>query len=186
MKPLANRPLVAEPVPLDTPPLRIALVSCGKAKLTHPAPARYLYTGSLFRAARSYVERSGYDAWWILSARHGLVHPDEVLGPYEATLTGRGEEELTRWANKVDSRLRCSNYGLWSQAGGQIEMDIFAGKAYVDPLLSHHTLRALTETNTHTNTWTINVPHAGLQIGERLAAFAAPIHAPDPQEGPPT
>lgn len=88
---LWNRPLVSEPVP-DGWPLHIALVGCGKSKLPHPAPARLLYIGSLFKAARRYVEDAGYDAWWILSARHGLVHPDEITEPYEATLAGRGDD----------------------------------------------------------------------------------------------
>ena len=35
---------------------RIGLISCGKAKLAVAAPARSLYTGSLFKAASAYAE----------------------------------------------------------------------------------------------------------------------------------
>lgn len=158
---LWNHELPAGPVPAGAT-LRVALVGCGKAKLAHPAPARELYTGSLFRAARRHVEGAGYAAWWILSARHGLVHPDEIVGPYEATLTGRTNDQIACWARKVDSRMRCSNYGVWSQHGGALVVDVFAGQAYVEPLLEIWTGLS----------WEIRVPHAGLQIGERLAAFA--------------
>lgn len=168
---LWNYPLAPEPIPGSVAPMRVALVSCGKAKLAYPAPARSLYTGSLFRAARKAVERAGYDAWWILSARYGLVHPDEILGPYEATLAGRTGDELHAWANKVDSRFRCSNYGAWSQAGGRLTVDIFAGRAYIDPLVEH--------TSWWATSWTINLPHHGLQIGERIAAFAAGLMTSD-------
>lgn len=161
---LWNHDLVGDQVP-DGASLRVALVSCGKSKAAHPAPARDLYTGSLFRAARRYVEASGYDAWWILSARHGLVHPDEIIRPYEATLAGRSVEDLQRWANKVDSRLRCANYGVWSQHGGSVQLDIYAGRAYVDPLLPM----------LQTSSWEVSEPHRGLQIGERLAALRSPI-----------
>jgi len=47
--------------------------------------AKDLYVSTLFFGRRSFVERS-CGQWWILSAEHGLVHPDEVLGPYDVTL----------------------------------------------------------------------------------------------------
>ena len=39
---------------------KIALLGCGKAKLAIPAPARELYTGSLFRAALRLVDAGGF------------------------------------------------------------------------------------------------------------------------------
>ncbi len=160
---LTNYPITPEPVP-DDARLRLALIACGKTKTPHPAPARDLYTGNLFRAARRHVEAERYDAWWILSARHGLVHPDDILEPYEAQMAGRTNEELRQWANIVDGAFRCHRpgYGQWTQAGGELQVDIYAGAAYVEPLLARWT---------HLS-WHIEVPHHGLQIGERLAAFA--------------
>lgn len=157
---LTNYETVAEPVPAGAE-LRVALVSCGKTKLAHPAPARDMYVGGLFKAARRYVEQ-GYDAWWILSARFGLVHPAEIIPPYEATLNGASLDELRTWVNKVDGRFRCSNYGRWSQAGGRLIVDIYAGKAYSEPLLREWANLS----------WEVNDVHHGLQIGQRLAAFA--------------
>jgi hypothetical protein len=64
---------------------RVLLVSCGKAKVEQPSAARDLYTSPRFRKARAYAE-ANEDAWFILSAEHGLVAPDEWLGPYERYL----------------------------------------------------------------------------------------------------
>ena len=63
----------------------IYLVSCVGQKLKTPAPARDLYTSVWFRKARSYVESTGLP-WSVLSAKHGVVHPDEVIAPYDLTL----------------------------------------------------------------------------------------------------
>lgn len=144
--------------------LRIALVSCGKAKVKHPAPAAEFYTGSLFRAARRHAE-TGYDAWWILSAKHHLVHPQQILAPYDATLGNFTDEQVRQWANRVDSEFRIdAGYGTWVQQGGGLVVDIYAGKNYVQPLLATPAWR---------RPWCdVNLPHEGLQIGERLQAFA--------------
>ncbi|MGZ5227486.1 MAG: DUF6884 domain-containing protein [Burkholderiales bacterium] len=56
----------------------IFLVSCVSRKAGMPLPARALYTSDLFRKVRAFVERAG-GPWFILSAEHGLVHPDTVI-----------------------------------------------------------------------------------------------------------
>lgn len=169
---LHNYATVPGPVPDSWPPIRVALVGCGKTKLPHPAPARDLYTGSLFRAARAHVEAAAYDAWFVLSARHGIIPPYAIVGPYEATMAAKSVDETAAWVNKVESGFRASalggaNYGLWSANGGRLIVDIFAGRDYADPLTARWSKLS----------WEINVPHHGLQIGERLAAFKA-VSAP--------
>lgn len=67
----------------------LVVIPCGAGKLPHPAYARDLYTGPLFRsslrAGERLVERHrGTVA--ILSARHGLVELDRVVEPYDLTL----------------------------------------------------------------------------------------------------
>jgi hypothetical protein len=84
--------------------MRIALVSCVKSKRDRPAPARDLYTSALFRAFRAYAETKA-DAWYILSAEHGLVHPDAVLAPYERTLTKMGRAQREAWTTRVIAQL---------------------------------------------------------------------------------
>src|ERR1700722_4703764 len=67
----------------------ICLVSCVGGKRPTPSPARDLYQSDWFPKARCYVEAIGC-AWFILSAKHGLIHPDDVISPYEQTLTTMG------------------------------------------------------------------------------------------------
>jgi hypothetical protein len=66
---------------------RIGLVGCVKTKRSFASPGKDLYASPLFRGRRRYVEAS-CDRWFVLSALHGLVAPDEVLEPYDVTLSG--------------------------------------------------------------------------------------------------
>jgi hypothetical protein len=76
-------------------PTWIALVSCGRAKLDRPAPARELYIGSTFRMARRWAERNA-DRWYILSALHGVLDPDRVVDPYDCSMEDL--DHAYRWA----------------------------------------------------------------------------------------
>ena len=79
---------------------RIAILSCVKRKRTSAAPARDLYVSDLFRGLRRYAEARA-DAWYILSAEHGLLHPDQVVAPYERTLNNMRKPERLAWASRV-------------------------------------------------------------------------------------
>src|SRR6266508_6085183 len=64
--------------------VKLYLVSCVSEKRSAPSAARDLYVSSLFRKARAFVEAQ-HAPWFILSAEHGLVHPDTVIAPYDRT-----------------------------------------------------------------------------------------------------
>jgi hypothetical protein len=68
--------------------VRIGLVGCVKAKRASPAPAAALSTSPLFAGRRHYAEAT-CDRWFILSARHGLLGPDQVIEPYDESLVDR-------------------------------------------------------------------------------------------------
>lgn len=80
--------------------MRIGLVGCVKTKRVCAAAAKDLYISPLFKGRRQFVERS-CDRWFILSALHGLVPPEQILEPYDETLvaTPRGHRRL--WAERV-------------------------------------------------------------------------------------
>jgi Family of unknown function (DUF6884) len=78
----------------------VGLVGCGKGKLDHATYARILYTGTLFRKASAYCI-ANYDAWFILSAKHGLLDPDDVIDPYDLSLKRLDKEERRSWAKRV-------------------------------------------------------------------------------------
>lgn len=150
-------------------PLKLALVSCGKAKLDRPAAARDLYTGSLFRAARRHAEEGGYDGWRILSARHFLLRPDRVIEPYDLAIGDLTPAERHLWGEVVSGLAICSWLPLRDRR--PIVVDVFAGQAYVDALPSVWTRGDASEPTVE-----LRFPHAGLQIGERLHAFATARH----------
>ena len=103
---------------------RIGLVGCVKDKTAVPQAAKDLYVSALFAGRRSYVERSS-DSWWILSAEHGLVHPDEVLAPYNVTLKDVGRLARRSWSNQlllvIDERIQPRQGDVF---------EIHAGKEY--------------------------------------------------------
>ena len=72
--------------------LTVALVSCSARKRLEPSLACNLYTGTLFRYARAWVEAHGWP-WYILSARYGLVDPLSVLQPYDHRFRGPAPPE---------------------------------------------------------------------------------------------
>jgi len=78
----------------------IGLVACTYRKQANPMPARDLYTSAWFRKASAYAEQRT-DAWYILSAKHGLVPPDRVTAPYEEALSRMSAEAQRAWAGRV-------------------------------------------------------------------------------------
>jgi hypothetical protein len=105
---------------------RIGLVSCTKAKLSRPAPARDLYSASdLFRKAAAYCD-AYLDGWFVLSAKHGLVEPNRVLEPYDVTLKTMSNSQRKDWGVRVAQQLRQL---------GDVALEVHAGADYVQPLL---------------------------------------------------
>ena len=84
--------------------MAVYLVSCVSQKRVTPSPAKDLYTSPLFRKARAYVERTGLP-WFVLSAKYGLVHPDDVIAPYDLTLNTMGVSDRRRWAGRILTQL---------------------------------------------------------------------------------
>ena len=78
----------------------VFLVSCVKTKRNAACAAKDLYASDWFESARAYVEGHGAP-WLILSAEHGLLHPDQVVAPYDKTLKTMPINERRRWAERV-------------------------------------------------------------------------------------
>lgn len=144
------------PTPLLAPD--IVLVSCVKDKLDRPAPAKNLYTSDLFRKERAYAQRAGVP-WFILSAEHGLVEPDEVLSPYDLRLSETSTAYRRAWGTRTVKRLEEVAGAL---AGKRIE--VHAGEAYVGPI------RALLRTAGAE----VTEPLRGLAFGQRMSWY---LHA---------
>jgi hypothetical protein len=130
------------------------LVSCVGKKRSSPARARDLYVSDWFGKARSFVERSG-QPWFILSAEHGLVHPDSVVEPYEKTLNQMSVSARRAWATLVIGQMK-------SLLPDCEEVVVFAGARYREFLLDYLRKRAR-----------VKIPLEGLRIGEQLSWFAS-------------
>jgi hypothetical protein len=123
---------------------RIGLISCTKAKLKRPAPARELYSASdLFKKAAAYCA-ANLDGWFVLSAKYGLVEPDRALEPYDVTLKAMSSSERRRWGMRAAEQLRQL---------GDVALEAHAGAYYVQPLLDAGVV--------------LDNPLRGLSIGQR-------------------
>ena len=135
---------------------RIGLVGCVKSKRGSAAPAADLYTSALFHGRRRWVEAS-CSRWYILSAKHGLVAPDEMLDPYDETLTRKSSRERRAWADRVLAQLRTALGDI-----GRYDFEIHAGAAYTG-----HGLRSgLVSAGAG-----VTLPTEGLGLGRQLAFY---------------
>lgn len=134
------------------------LVGCGGAKLSHPAPARDLYTSTLFRKSRAWAETNG-ERWYIASAKHGLVRPDWEIAPYDIRLgTGRGAPAIHDWTRTLVADLM-AELGALMLLRQPVTVAILAGRTYVEPIRLYLKGSRIT----------VHDPLQGLGIGQRLA-----------------
>ena len=135
---------------------RIGLVGCVKSKRGSAAPAADLYTSALFHGRRRWVEAS-CSRWYVLSAKHGLVAPDEMLDPYDETLTTKGSRERRAWADRALVQLRNELGDI-----GRYDFEIHAGAAYNDYGLRSGLVSAGAG---------VTLPAEGLSLGRQLAFY---------------
>jgi hypothetical protein len=86
-------------------PFELLLVTCVYEKADSPRAAKDLYCSPYFQRLRRYAERHA-KPWFIVSAEHGLVRPDEWLAPYERYLPDTPSWYQEVWGSWVAARLR--------------------------------------------------------------------------------
>ena len=136
-----------------TNPHSLYLVSCVSKKRDQPCAAGQLYQSSWFTKARAHVLAQSAP-WYILSAEHGLIHPDQVIAPYERTLNTMAVAERRAWAERVKAQIQ--QQGLQPQ-----RFVVLAGQRYREYLLDFLATRATS----------VEVPMQGLTIGKQLQWF---------------
>ncbi|MBI9110646.1 DUF6884 domain-containing protein [Maridesulfovibrio ferrireducens] len=102
--------------------MKIFLVSCVKIKQSVPCEAGKMYTSDWFKKAKAYTKKH-CDEWYILSAKYGLLRPDEIVTPYEETLLKKRKVERLKWADMVIT-------DLYKIISPQDEVTILAGLNY--------------------------------------------------------
>ena len=135
--------------------IRVALVSCVKSKQASATPARELYTSQLFRSLRAYAEANA-GVWYILSAEHGLLNPDQVVAPYERTLNTMKKADRLAWAARVQGQ-------LFRVLPPGAEIIMLAGERYRKDLIPFLRSRG----------FPVRVPLEGLSFGRQLRRLKA-------------
>lgn len=92
----------------------LGLISCTKRKQVFTCKASEMYSASdLFRKAYRYATKN-YDLVVILSAKYGLLLPDDKIDPYNLTLNEMTSNEVVEWSGRVfkqmKDRLQLSNF----------------------------------------------------------------------------
>lgn len=152
----------ASPKRADLPRADLYLVACAKLKRGVRAAAKDLYQSPHFRKARACVERTGRP-WAILSAKHGLLWPSDVIVHYERKLKA---SESRAWSGKVLAELEPHLEGVSTVV-------ILAGLLYRHHLAADLRARGIR----------VLVPMEGLSQGKQsawLSACLARSHAATP------
>lgn len=130
--------------------MKTALIACCNQKLDHAAQAADLYQSPLFKKALAWAQKN-CEQTFILSAKHGLVTLDQVIDPYDLTLTKMPAYSRLQWAQAT-----------YAQMGHIIqhatEVTFLAGHYYVEHL-AEWLLR---------DDIPVSVPMQGLGIGYQL------------------
>jgi hypothetical protein len=115
----------------DEPPVPdvILLGSIGD-RVNVPAPAKEVYREVSFQLSRLDAELSGSE-WFVLSAEHGLLAPNEWMSPDSRTLADMEPTYRMVWASWVVARLQSM---VGSLDGLIVRVD--APSAFVGPLFS--------------------------------------------------
>jgi Family of unknown function (DUF6884) len=126
----------------------VVLLSCVKSKRTVRCRAADMYISPLFRKMMAYANTLSPKRLFILSAKYGLLSPDDLIDPYQCTLKDMKPSECRAWAENVLSTLR-QNCDLDAD-----EFVFLAGVPYRANLLPH--IKHFT------------VPMKGLGLGKQL------------------
>jgi cytoplasmic iron level regulating protein YaaA (DUF328/UPF0246 family) len=86
-------------------PRVISIVQCVSKKRDTSQLARDLYISDLFVNASGYAEKIS-DEWYIISAKYGLVHPSDLLEPYDVTLKNMSAKQRRDWGKQVFAELK--------------------------------------------------------------------------------
>jgi hypothetical protein len=134
----------------------IAIVGCGKRKRAEEWCARDLYTGGVTLARFRYAEREASD-WRILSALYGVIHPDEVVEPYDYTIRDLREAgRIEQWAS--NAAFEIFHLTVVEQ---DRDVELHLGEAYARPLVPELEARGLTP----------RLPVRGLGTGKLLSWY---------------
>ena len=99
-----HRDVQREDAATEVPAGRLVLIGSSGATTVEPAPAALLFTSPGFARARDCAVRSG-SPWFVISAKHGLLDPADVVGPYDGQIGDRSAGYRSAWGEWVVAQL---------------------------------------------------------------------------------
>lgn len=84
----------------------IVFLSCVKTKRDTPCAAKDMYISPLFRYSYQYAKSLNPRKIYILSAKYGLLEPDDIIEPYEQTLKNMSAASRKRWGGECINSLK--------------------------------------------------------------------------------
>lgn len=82
------------------PESNVLLVSCGKRKSNVTCKAKDMYNSCRFQTLKMIAETNNIK-WHIMSAKYGLLSPNEIIDPYDLCITDCSSEYKKQWAAKM-------------------------------------------------------------------------------------
>jgi len=113
---------------------RIAIISCKSRKQDYVCSADEMYSPSpVYRAQREFCIK-GYDDYYIISSKYGIIHHTQIIEPYDIRLghiTLEAEKEIHKWdknmLDKIDSQIKYMKSKDW-------DIDYHTSNIYFSPL----------------------------------------------------
>lgn len=90
----------------------VGIVSCCKKKTKTRERARLLYVEPSFQNAVQWAQ-DNCSSWVILSGKHGVVDPEDMLDPYDVDLRKKTWTQVQAWAHVVREQL-LERYGKYA------------------------------------------------------------------------
>jgi|SRR5450631_142337 len=133
----------------------VLLLGWVKLKASSQQKAKDLYVSDLFGKRRGYADQRALP-WFVLSAEHGLLRPDDLVAPCDVELKAQPASYRRAWGAWVIARLRCE---LGTLTG--VRLEVHAGEVYTESLLEPARAAGAT----------LMRPLRGLRQGEQLAWY---------------
>ncbi|HYH73649.1 MAG TPA: hypothetical protein VD764_10540, partial [Nocardioides sp.] len=97
-------PEIADASAAAVPGGRVVLIGSSGATTSGPVPVDELFRSSGFSRAREHALRSDLP-WFVLSAKHGLLDPGDVIAPFDVDLADRSTGYRGAWGEWVTAQL---------------------------------------------------------------------------------
>ena len=110
----------------------VYIVTCGQAKRSVQSKAADMYTSATFTLSKKLATKRT-DQWMILSGKHGLLDPDQLIDPYNETLKkGQALQKALSDPNSRESQIAKSvGEQAWSRFGPDVNFVILGPRHYV-------------------------------------------------------